>query len=102
MANRELGVLVNNVGVMGAHFMPYLDMQQEDVEDMIRVNTITAAEVSFQKKRDQPNFSFQLCHRLIPPMVARGQGAVVNIASIMAYQVLSIPITYGQAGQHLD
>ena len=45
MANRELGVLVNNVGVMGAHFMPYLDMQQEDVEDMIRVNTITAAQV---------------------------------------------------------
>ena len=50
--------------------------------------------------RDQPNFSFQLCHRLIPPMVARGQGAVVNIASIMAYQV-GIPITYGQAGQDL-
>ena len=50
--------------------------------------------------RDQPNFSFQLCHRLIPPMVARGQGAVVNIASIMAYQV-GIPITYGQVGQDL-
>ena len=50
--------------------------------------------------RDQPSFSFQLCHRLIPPMVARGQGAVVNIASIMAYQV-GIPITYGQAGQDL-
>jgi len=79
VANRELGVLVNNVGVMGAHFMPYLDMQQEDVEDMIRVNTITAAE---------------LCHRLIPPMVARGQGAVVNIASIMAYQPMAYCTLY--------
>ena len=58
MANRELGVLVNNVGVMGAHFMPYLDMQQEDVEDMIRVNTITAAEVSFQKQETNLIFPF--------------------------------------------
>ena len=52
---------MNNVGVMGAHFMPYLDMEQvilfeliltyldaveqEEVEKMIRVNTITAAQV---------------------------------------------------------
>ena len=36
---------MNNVGVMGAHFMPYLHMEQEEVEDMIRVNTITAAQV---------------------------------------------------------
>jgi len=79
VANRELGVLVNNVGVMGAHFMPYLDMDQEEVEKMIRVNTITAA---------------QLCHALLPPMVARGQGAVVNIASIMAYQPMAYCTLY--------
>jgi len=79
VANRELGVLVNNVGVMGAHFMPYLDMEQEEVEKMIRVNTITAA---------------QLCHALLPPMVARGQGAVVNVASIMAYQPMAYCALY--------
>ena len=41
----ELGVIVNNVGVMGEHFMPFLDMGEEEVERMVRVNTTTAAQV---------------------------------------------------------
>ena len=45
VSHLELGVIVNNVGVMGEHFMPFLDMGEEEVERMIRVNTITAAQV---------------------------------------------------------
>lgn len=71
----EVGILVNNVGILGPHFQPYLDMDYKLVEGMIRVNVLTTS---------------QLCHALLPSMVSRGRGAVVNIASIMAYQ----PVPY--------
>lgn len=71
----EVGILVNNVGILGPHFQPYLDMEYKLLEGMIRVNVLTTS---------------QLCHALIPSMVSRGRGAVVNIASIMAYQ----PVPY--------
>jgi len=70
----ELGVLVNNVGIMGPHFMPFLDMDQRIIEEMVRINVATAT---------------QLCHTLLPAMVSRGRGAVVNISSIMAYQPMA-------------
>jgi short-subunit dehydrogenase len=69
-AGVEVGILVNNVGIFGPHVMPFLESEVGHVKDMVTVN-ITAATV--------------LCHQLLPAMVARGRGAVINIASLASY-----------------
>jgi short-subunit dehydrogenase len=69
-AGVEVGVLVNNVGILGPHAMPFLELEVGTVQDMVTVN-ITAATV--------------LCHQLLPAMLARGRGAVINIASLGSY-----------------
>merc|ERR1711970_774070 len=66
----DIGVLVNNVGILGPHFQPFLEFDRKTVKDMITVN-ISAATV--------------LCHELLPDMVKKGKGAIINIASTASY-----------------
>ena len=66
----DIGVLVNNVGILGPHFQPFLELDSKIVRDMITVN-ITAATV--------------LCHELLPAMLHKRKGAIINIASIASY-----------------
>ena len=66
----DIGVLVNNVGMLGPHFQPFLDLESKIVADMIQVN-VTATTV--------------LCHELLPAMIQKRKGAVINIASISSY-----------------
>jgi len=68
----EVGILVNNVGILGPSGgpWPFLELDLAYVKDMITVN-ITAATY--------------LCHQLLPAMVAKGKGAVINIASMGSY-----------------
>merc|ERR1719153_2093385 len=66
----DIGVLVNNVGILGPHFMPFLELDGKIVKDMITVN-ISAATI--------------LCHKLLPDMVKKGKGAIINIASTASY-----------------
>merc|ERR1719320_1057289 len=55
----DIGVLVNNVGILGPHFQPFLEFDKKTVKDMIAVN-ISATTV--------------LCHELLPDMVKRERG----------------------------
>merc|ERR1712055_1147076 len=66
----EVGILVNNVGILGPGNLPFLELDLAIVKDMPTVN-ITAATY--------------LCHQLLPAMVAKGKGAVINIASMGSY-----------------
>merc|ERR1719186_1452629 len=68
----EVGILVNNVGILGPSGgpWPFLELDLAYVKDMITVN-ITAATY--------------LCHQLLPAMVTKGKGAVINIASMGSY-----------------
>eukprot|EP00092_Neocalanus_flemingeri_P011533 GFUD01012428.1.p1 GENE.GFUD01012428.1~~GFUD01012428.1.p1 ORF type:complete len:336 (+),score=75.58 GFUD01012428.1:29-1009(+) len=66
----DIGVLVNNVGILGPHFQPFLELDSKLVKDMITVN-ITAATV--------------LCHELLPAMIQKRKGAIINIASVASY-----------------
>jgi len=66
----DIGVLVNNVGILGPHFQPFLELDSKTVKDMITVN-ISAATV--------------LCHELLPDMVKKGKGAIIHIASAASY-----------------
>merc|ERR1719320_1180682 len=66
----DIGVLVNNVGILGPLFQPFLEFDKKTVKDMITVN-ISATTV--------------LCHELLPDMVKKGKGAIINIASTASY-----------------
>ena len=62
----EIGVLVNNVGILGEHHMPFLELDRNTVINMINVN-VTSGTV--------------LCHHLLPKMKERGKGAIINLSS---------------------
>merc|ERR1719219_520636 len=66
----EIGVLVNNVGILGPGMLPFLELDPTIVKDMITVN-ITAATY--------------LCHQLLPAMISKGKGAIINVASMGSY-----------------
>jgi len=66
----EVGVLVNNVGILGPGMLPFLELDPAIVKDMVTVN-ITAATY--------------LCHQLLPAMIAKRKGAIINVASIGSY-----------------
>jgi short-subunit dehydrogenase len=64
--NIDIGVLVNNVGMLGEHHMPFLELDLETVTGMINVNILAGT---------------VLCHALVPKMKKKGRGAVINISS---------------------
>jgi len=68
--NVEVGVLVNNVGILGPGMLPFLELDSTIVKDMITVNITSAT---------------YLCHQLLPAMIAKGKGAIINIVSIGSY-----------------
>jgi len=87
-SNIEIGVLVNNVGVMGdSFFKPFLETNTESINNMIRVNIST---------------STGLCHSLIPGMVVRGKGAVVNISSMTCFQPMPFVAVYAASKHYLQ
>ena len=63
----DIGVLVNNVGVLGRHWMPFLELDAKVAKDIITVNVLSAT---------------MLCHALLPDMVEKGKGAIINIGSM--------------------
>ena len=66
----DIGVLVNNVGLLGGHAMPFLELEKSTVLDIINVNVTTAT---------------YLCHSLLPKMIAKGRGAIINLSSIASH-----------------
>jgi len=71
-------VLVNNAGFGSGGRFQALDPERE--AEMVRLNCEVVV---------------ALCGRLVPDMVERGRGAVLNVASVAAFQPLPRQATYG-------
>jgi short-subunit dehydrogenase len=76
--NIEIGTLVNNAGFGTNGEFASLDAARE--RDEVFVNIVAL---------------HQLTRALLPPMVARGKGAIVNVASTAAFQPVPYMATYG-------
>jgi len=76
-ARRRIDVLVNNAGVL-QHGL-FVEMAAERHRDMIGLNVAGLTDM--------------LAH-FVPPMVARGEGRVLNVASIAAFQPIPSLATY--------
>jgi uncharacterized protein len=74
---REVNMLVNCAGLGTGGFFTDLDRDAEN--RMIRVNVEALVD---------------LCHVYAPPMATRGQGAIVNVASIAGYAPIPRQSTY--------
>ena len=66
-AGLDIGVLINNVGMVPSHPMYFDENSEQDLWRMINVNV---ASVTF------------MTHLLLPGMLKKGRGAVVNVSSI--------------------
>lgn len=80
----DLNVLVNNAGFgLAGHFA---ETAVGDQEDMIRVHVMATV---------------RLTRAALPVMLVRQRGAIVNVASLMAFYPLSGNVTYGATKSYL-
>ena len=66
----DIGILVNNVGMLGPHHMPFQELDEKTVIGMINVNILATT---------------VLCHSILPKMKEKRRGAVINLSSTAAY-----------------
>lgn len=71
-------MLVNNAGVGGV--APLLDWDAEAISRMVAVNALAVARLS---------------RAALPPMLARGEGTIINVASGLAFAVSPNHAVYG-------
>ncbi len=64
----ELDLLVNNAAL--AHYMPFADLPPEAARELVELNVLAPVLLS---------------RTVVPQMLARGTGAIVNVASLLAY-----------------
>jgi len=82
----EVGMLVNNVGILGPHFMPFLKLEEKMVKDMISVNVTTAT---------------LLCHSILPGMLERNKGAIINICSSSSFYTMPFMTEYSASKHYI-
>lgn len=68
VSRMPLSLLVNNAGL--GHYMPFLELPPGIAQELVSLNVLAPT---------------LLCRAALPGMVQRGDGAVVNVASLLAY-----------------
>jgi len=76
---RDIGILINNAGVMYSSPNKFLDQSEEETWSQVRVNALALVTVT---------------RLFMPAMVARKRGLVINISSIAAYSPLPLMGVY--------
>lgn len=74
LRSEEVGLLVNNAGFGG--YAPFVDVDPEVVDDLIRLHVRAAS---------------RLTRSALPGMVRRGSGAIINVASLLAFSATLPP-----------
>ncbi|XP_078334832.1 uncharacterized protein LOC111105370 [Crassostrea virginica] len=85
--DKEIGILVNNVGVMYDHPQYFLDVPEERLWQIINVNVAAAT---------------MMTHMIMPQMVERGRGAVVMVSSGSCSQITPQMTVYAATKSFLD
>ena len=78
LANREIDVLVNNAGF--GTYGPFAEIDAEREHELVAVNVDALV---------------RLTHAVLPKMLARGRGGILNVASTIAFQPGPAQATYG-------
>ena len=83
----DIGVLVNNVGRMYEKLQYFLTVPKEDLDSIIRTNLSTTIQIS---------------RLVLPQMVRRRKGAVINIGSGACVQPVPLMTTYTATKKCID
>ena len=76
----EIGVLVNNVGML-IGFRPFAEFENDQgFHDMVVCNTIPVV---------------RMTHIVLPQMIRRGRGVILNISSLSSYIPTPLSTVYG-------
>lgn len=67
-AGEEITMLVNNAGV--AHYMPFAELPAEKASELLHVKVVAPT---------------MLARAVVPGMVARGEGTIVNVSGMLAF-----------------
>jgi NAD(P)-dependent dehydrogenase (short-subunit alcohol dehydrogenase family) len=78
LADETISVLVNNAGVAGP-VKPLVEIEPQEWDEVFAVNV---------------RGMFLMCRAFLPPMVARGQGDVINLASVSGKRPLAMRTPY--------
>ncbi|CAG0904645.1 unnamed protein product [Darwinula stevensoni] len=80
VAGRDIGVLVNNVG-MASDPQPFLDVPEGEktFQDMLLVNNMSMV---------------RMTHMILPGMVKKGKGVVINVSSVAGISPVPFMTTY--------
>lgn len=77
----HVGILVNNVGMLVGMGKPFADIKHgRDVHDIINCNVMSMA---------------RMCHLILPQMIARRRGVIINIGSIACAMTTPFITVYG-------
>ncbi len=68
LGDMPVGLLVNNAAL--AHYMPFAALPPESAEELVELNALAPV---------------LLTRAVLPGMIARGAGAVINVASLLAF-----------------
>ncbi|XP_063267061.1 inactive hydroxysteroid dehydrogenase-like protein 1 isoform X2 [Prinia subflava] len=87
LKDREIGILVNNVGIFHPPIYDYTDLSEDLLWDFIHVNIASAT---------------LMTHIVLPGMVKKRKGAIVNVSSSMCCQPTPRSPVYGASKTYLD
>uniref|UniRef100_G1KN59 Hydroxysteroid dehydrogenase like 1 n=1 Tax=Anolis carolinensis TaxID=28377 RepID=G1KN59_ANOCA len=87
LAGKEIGILVNNAGVFYDHLDGFTNLTEQHIWDLINVN-IAAANM--------------MVHLVLPGMVERKKGAIVNVSSMSCIHPSPEMTAYSASKAYLD
>ena len=76
----EIDILINNIGA--TQIMPFALMEEDDWDEMMDVNL---------------KGMFLFCKAVVPGMIRKRSGAILNIGSIAGRRLLEVPVHYATA-----
>ncbi|KAK8388537.1 hypothetical protein O3P69_020489 [Scylla paramamosain] len=87
LQDKDIGVLVNNVGVMLSHPMEFELASEKDIWSHVNVNVASVPAMS---------------KLVLPGMLSRGRGAVINLASIAGFHPIPLMGIYSATKAFVD
>ncbi|NXO79185.1 HSDL1 protein, partial [Sitta europaea] len=87
LKDREIGILVNNVGIFYAYTDYFTNISEDMLWDMIHINIASAT---------------MMTHIVLPGMVKKRKGAIVNLSSAVCCHPTPMYTVYGASKSYVD